>query len=897
MAATACVEPDEGPATGAPRSCRSRLSTTVLYAVCFLAPVALLCAVAAATGVYPFGDQAFLSSDLRDQYIDFLSWFRGVLTGEGSIFFSFAQGLGMNTWGLYSFYVASPFNLLVVFFDTAHLPSFLFIVSALRMGLASMAMAFYLRRRFCLPASGTFALSLSYGCSLWVFTNLRSIMWMDGLIVLPLACLAVRTLVRDGRIRGLAAAVAASVVLCWYTAYMMLVFLVFYLVYEWIALGEAGESRVAAPLRAFVRFAGASVLGVLLSAWTFVPTVFAQLQSSGATSVRMQERIDLVLGVASGFAGELGAPLVIALVLVLATALTGIVLAIVHGLRGPHRARCLRILGACGALCFLAACAFATFTGPGARLLALVARCDLPALIRSFFVGGWIEEKTPQLAVGFVPLALAVCFFASARIPRRERMWAFALLAVQVAMVYLLPLEMIWCGLRHPKGFFSRPAVYVVFFMLMLAARAWPIVAARVRSLMGGPRLVLRAAALAVPAVCAVELAAGGVLAWRQVYRGFSQSFFESYTDASNDQARQVRELDSGVYRFDRNYARSGAALNESMSLGMRSASTYCSANNEHVIALLASLGYGIGDMPERYTYPNLLSDALLGIEYASVTEGATGMEQVLPATSELVHPVYRNPLALPLGYAVDEHAAGADVFGRTPFETQERLAAALTGAPTACYQSVAAEELPSEDPTVRTWRVAVPEGCYGYAFVQAGDSTAPLGVSVDGGPAVTENTQFQLSVRPLSDTAGGVHEVTLSGIPAGVDAGCVFAAIDPEAVARMSSGLGSHPFVPRVFEDGHVEGTVDATAGQDLLMTFPNDGGWTVRVNGKAVETEPVAGGALTLIPVPEGRSDIEMTYISPGFGLGCAVSAVTVAGVVVSRCARVRHRRRADR
>ena len=69
----------------------------------FLLPIAMLCAATAASGIYPFGSESFLAEDLRYQYIDFFAWFKRVLAGQDSVFYSTACGLGANTWGLYSY--------------------------------------------------------------------------------------------------------------------------------------------------------------------------------------------------------------------------------------------------------------------------------------------------------------------------------------------------------------------------------------------------------------------------------------------------------------------------------------------------------------------------------------------------------------------------------------------------------------------------------------------------------------------------------------------------------------------------------------------------------------------------------------------------------------------------
>ena len=49
----------------------STLKNVAFHAACFAFSVALFVALAAAGHVYPFGDNSFLTNDLKYQYIDF----------------------------------------------------------------------------------------------------------------------------------------------------------------------------------------------------------------------------------------------------------------------------------------------------------------------------------------------------------------------------------------------------------------------------------------------------------------------------------------------------------------------------------------------------------------------------------------------------------------------------------------------------------------------------------------------------------------------------------------------------------------------------------------------------------------------------------------------------------
>ena len=207
-------------------------------------------------GVYPFGPASFLTEDLLYQYVDFFTWFRAVLLGDESLFYSTAQALGANTWGLYSYYLASPFNLLVALFPVERVTLFVWMITALKLGCVQLAMTWFLRRRFGLSRGAALALALAFTWSSWTAAQL----------------------VREGRWRLLVGATAASIIVCWYTGYMTILFLCCYAVFECFlrcvdepGFGWRGVARTA------LRFAAAMVGALALAAFTFVPTVLAMM--------------------------------------------------------------------------------------------------------------------------------------------------------------------------------------------------------------------------------------------------------------------------------------------------------------------------------------------------------------------------------------------------------------------------------------------------------------------------------------------------------------------------------------------------------------------------------------------------------------------------------------------
>lgn len=257
------------------RSNNSTLKNVAFYAACFAFSVALFVALAAAGHVYPFGDNSFLTNDLKYQYIDFFAWFLRVLLGEANLRYSFSQGLGMNTWGLYSYYLASPFNLLCALFPADKLTLFVFVISALKLGCIHISSAWYVQKRFDLSKPAVFLLSLSFTFCSWTISNLRNPLWIDCLILLPICAYGCHELIRKRRMIRLVIATAFNVMFCWYTAYISILFLCIFVLVEFVDYVAEERFSWKLMLDRALRFAGAIALGLLLSAWTFLPTILA----------------------------------------------------------------------------------------------------------------------------------------------------------------------------------------------------------------------------------------------------------------------------------------------------------------------------------------------------------------------------------------------------------------------------------------------------------------------------------------------------------------------------------------------------------------------------------------------------------------------------------------------
>lgn len=138
---------------------------TLFAAILVFAAIAILyMVIQTLSGLYPFGDKLNLLWDEDIQYVDYFAFYRDVLLGKAQIGYSFSKSLGGSLVALFGYYLASPFNLLVVFFDTEHLPLFVFLITMLKMGTAGVTSFAFMRGRFeKLSLFASAGLSVGYG--------------------------------------------------------------------------------------------------------------------------------------------------------------------------------------------------------------------------------------------------------------------------------------------------------------------------------------------------------------------------------------------------------------------------------------------------------------------------------------------------------------------------------------------------------------------------------------------------------------------------------------------------------------------------------------------------------------------------------------------------------------
>lgn len=244
------------------------------YILAFLFPLCCQFAAYAIGGFFPFGDKTVLMWDMDIQYISFFSWMNQVIKHQSidSLSYSFSMSFGGSMIGILGYYLLSPFNILLLPFSTKWLPVGVQIVSMLKICCCGLTMYHYLSKRFQKDCYGAVLFSVMYALMGYTVTQQSNIMWLDGVILLPVLLLNVYYLIIGKKQIQYPFWIAAAVITDFYIAYMIILFSFVYFLSEWVILKEKWKWKEFFKTASVI--IGYTLLGVGFSGVVFFPVLY-----------------------------------------------------------------------------------------------------------------------------------------------------------------------------------------------------------------------------------------------------------------------------------------------------------------------------------------------------------------------------------------------------------------------------------------------------------------------------------------------------------------------------------------------------------------------------------------------------------------------------------------------
>lgn len=265
-----------------------------LRAAGFFFPVFLTMIIMAACSVFPFGDNTFLIWDMDWQYSSFFVRLHDILHGDASAWYSFSRAIGGDMAGVAAYYLISPFNLLFYFFDEQTIYAGICLVLLLKIGMIGFCMNIYLCAKK--ESAGNLLFSAAYALCGFLTAYFFNIIWLDGIMFLPLLVLGIERLVEKQKYLLYTLVLGISVAASFYIGYMLCIFSVLYFICYFFLLSKQKKS-----VRTIFIYAGSSLCAGMLSAVCALGALYSMQDGKSSMDFKVLKNFSPMFSVSNFF--------------------------------------------------------------------------------------------------------------------------------------------------------------------------------------------------------------------------------------------------------------------------------------------------------------------------------------------------------------------------------------------------------------------------------------------------------------------------------------------------------------------------------------------------------------------------------------------------------------------
>ncbi len=722
----------------------------------FMLPFLIMLGVYICLEKHPFGNNSVLTLDLQAQYVYYYEAIRRLLTEGGSWLYSWERTLGGEFMGIVAYYMASPFNLILVLFPKDMLADAVMFIQLAKVGTMGLTFAYYLKKTRNTTEMQTISFAVMYALCAYSVVQLINPMWLDAMVFLPLLVLGIESMIRERKF--ILYTVSLVTVFCtnYYMGYMCAIFTFFYFLYYYFLVRDEIPQNPSAEngkwlkrlfhsrgFETLMRFGVFTVIALcisafmLLCAWNslqFGKTEFAN--TNFAPKLRF-DFLDIFVKLLPGSYDSVrptGLPMIYCGMLAL--------IALPLFFMSPAISKKKKVLSACMIGLFVISFSVNTidlvwhgFSGPNwlnyrysylFSFFLLLLACDgirtlgkIPfskILATGVFIGVLIlivqklNYDFPQTETRTKPLDDAKCILLS-----------LALLIVYVIILYFI---------KQPKmeqaGSFALAAVICVE--------------------MFGTSLIN---------VTDVQMDVGSVRYGNYLSDSGKTEYYDGYSGSIKrieSVVNEILEKDKSFYRMESTVYRRPGGVNEPMAFGFNGISHSTSTLNASIIKMLGKMGYASQSHWTKYLGGTAVSDALLGIKYVITkndkldtnlyTLAAEGDEwyQYIPTKNKIY--AMQNTKALSIAYGVSPNViddmAG---FNDPPYYTAMQLQNDL-------INSMLSDVMSSPNVFKGIYASVSSEGCSHSVFTHSHKYT-----DANGQPQAADNKYY--AIEDKTDNAG----------------------------------------------------------------------------------------------------------------------------------------------
>ncbi|MCD8084510.1 MAG: YfhO family protein [Clostridiales bacterium] len=790
-------------------------------AIAFLVPVFLMIVIFIQRGIFPFGEETFLRTDMYHQYAPFFSEFKYKLATGGSLLYSWDVGMGVNFSALYAYYLASPFNWLLLLCPAKYVIEFMTYSIVGKIGLSGLSMAYYLRKHCGTRDFGVGYFGIFYALSGYMAAYSWNIMWLDCIILFPLVMLGLERLVKDGKTLLYCLALGCSILSNYYISIMTCIFMVIYFIALLVLDGEMSWEKFVG--RSF-RFAFSSLLAGGLAAAVLLPEIYAlQVTASGEfsfpkTYTQYFPIFDMIARHIGNVEVEIGLEHWPNLYCGVAVLMLFVLYLLNRRISAREKAVSCTIL-----LLFMA---------------------SFSINVLNFIWHGFHYPNSLPCRQSYIYILLLLTMCYRAYMYLDETPWQKITLSFAAAVIFVLMAQKLVTG----KDFH-----FLVFYVAILFLGLYLGAIAMYRR-GGGFR---QAAFLYTLMVVAVE---AGI---NTTVTSVTTTSRTAYTEDNADVEALVASLTPND-TFFRMEKVSRKTKNDGAWMHFPSVSLFSSTADANLSDLFRKLGCESSTNAYSITGSTPLVDSLFSVKYGIYSEEptASGLRRFLAREGDTW--LYENVCTLPVGFAVaSDFESRWNLEFDNPADVQNSLADAADA-------SVVLEMQMDVDPNANSVTFYPQENGEYYAFI-GNKKIEKVSVSTMSLNKTVSNVDRGFLVELGFCYAG--EEVTLKGQDTSEALNASVYRFSEEGLREVYAALSRHPWQITSWTDTHLEGTVSCEEAGYLMTTIPYDRGWTITVDG-AKQPSCRMIGAFTSVWMNPGSHTVSMDYEPEGLSAGWLIT-----------------------
>ena len=226
--------------------------------------------------LYPFAENTLAWCDMTQQVIPLLLDFKDILTGNGNLFLNMQNAGGMNFWGVFLFFIASPFSFLVIFIEKQDMSLFMNILVLLKMMCCALTANIFFQKQFPnLHFLASAFLSVMYAFCGYSMLFYQNVVWLDIMALFPLLLLSFSSLISSRKITFYVIIFSSIIIINFYLSYMVVLFLIL-LMGLYLLFSTQNEKRK----ESIFFFALGSILSILITCPVWLPSLFQYFESA-----------------------------------------------------------------------------------------------------------------------------------------------------------------------------------------------------------------------------------------------------------------------------------------------------------------------------------------------------------------------------------------------------------------------------------------------------------------------------------------------------------------------------------------------------------------------------------------------------------------------------------------